>query len=175
MEFHSTAKNGIEGEMPDDQELPMVRDDDALQQTEYEQVSEGIRHSVTICWEAFKTYFLVIGLLFGGYYYAEKEGTAGLRSAAGFAFPIAALLITGLAGLAISRIMAYETLLLEQGARIEKACRKRGYLTQARLVHEAGFGLDQLTMLVYIIFLVAWAIIFAVRVGSGAPIFSATP
>jgi hypothetical protein len=134
--------------------------DDPDVRMEYAGILENLRLGVTTLWDAFKTYFTVIGLLFAGSGVMLAKDSPFERTLsiwASLVIAFAGLAITLLAGLGVNRIVAYQRQFIERGIVLEVQVRSKLLQTSGHVWDKAPrTGATQLTYIVFGIFALAW-------------------
>jgi hypothetical protein len=127
---------------------------------EYDQLWQNLRAGVTILWEAFKTYFTVIGLLFAalGFFQGSKV-PPGERYLFSVMLSIAGWVITDQAAPGITRILQYQKQFLDRAKEIEQEL-SSAVSTQAfeLFTKPSEETADKLTFKVFSYFKVGWLV-----------------
>jgi hypothetical protein len=132
---------------------------------EYGQVGDYIRTGTSVIWDAFKTYFTVIALMFAAYgYLAWGEGKlhGTPRGIVLTCISLAGAVVTGLAGVAILRIDAYLGELLRRGVVVEKLLSDSDggvtSLLSRKWSNAPRLNASTMTLAVFWVFAVAWVV-----------------
>jgi hypothetical protein len=133
---------------------------------EYTELWNNLRAGVTVLWEAFKTYFTVVGFLFTacGVLLSQQPLFERRTSAlASFVISLAGLLITFLAARGIRRIILYQRTFLDRGLKVEKDVGGQLFSVADRAWRDSTLpGSDWLTYLVFGVFGASWVLLAAI-------------
>jgi|GEM_PF-6961378 len=131
----------------------------AEQHLEYEQIAENLRAGVTVLWDAFKTYFTVIGLMLAACaFLLSKESGLDPHFSAGMTIVVSVLasVITFLARKAILQLVDYQRAFLLRGKKLERVMKTRTMRAAGRLFFAKKTGFVALTLWVFWCFLLPW-------------------
>jgi hypothetical protein len=130
---------------------------------EYAELASNLRAGVSVLWDAFRTYFTISALLFGGagFLLSDKSSlgeTLSLGGAVGIS--IAGILITVLGVFGIRRIVAYQQAFLDRGCTIEKTLGTELMRTSRDAWGKASLSSAvALTFAVFLLFGASWILI----------------
>jgi hypothetical protein len=174
----------FEGDMGD--QPPVTQEDHAADdpdlRMEYSEIVNNLRGGVATLWDAFKTYFTVIGLLFAGcgFLLSGKSPFGRASVSASLVIALAGFAITLLGGRGVQRIVAYQRAFIDRGLKLETVVRAELFkISDVTWKSAKYFGSDGLTYLVFGLFGVAWILIAGYCLGclcglGGCPTSSCT-
>jgi len=131
--------------------------------TEYKELASHLRMGISVLWDAFRTYFTISALLFGGagVLLSDKSPFAKLVSLrAVLAISVAAIIITVVGFCAIRRTVRYQQVFLERGCRIDARLgtelmrKSKGEWDKATSVNA-----EYLTYAVFLVFVGGWLLL----------------